>query len=88
MFSTVWQPKENTEERKPGRKFSPGPTIFFLLNWEENCGGEKWTCGIFTQMPSLTYPLHKHNGCSKKNILKKNRVRDGERPKRMRALLE
>ena len=30
VFSNVWQKKENEEEGKLGRKFSPKPTIFIL----------------------------------------------------------
>ena len=35
VFSTVWQKKENTEEGKPGRKFSLKPTNFIPPNREE-----------------------------------------------------
>ena len=55
VFSTIWQKMENTEDGKPGRKFSlSGPQISSSQIggklWGENL--EKWTYGIFTQMPS------------------------------------
>ena len=47
-----------------GENFPPGPTNFFPPKsrgklWRENCSYR----GI-TQMPSPTYPPHKHNSCS------------------------
>ena len=64
-----------TEGKHWGKKnwekiFSPGSTILFLLNWEENCGGEKWTCGIFTQMP-LSPTLFTNTTTVPKKIYKK-----------------
>ena len=49
VFFTVWQKKENAEDGKPERKFSPGSTIYILPNREENCG----------EKSALTVELHK-----------------------------
>ena len=52
MFSTVWQTRENREERKPGRKFSlPGPQIFSSQIGRKSLK-RKCSLGTFIIMPS------------------------------------
>ena len=53
MFSNVWQKKENEEEGKLGRKFSPKPTIFILPNREEKVGEKSARTTLFHKYPVL-----------------------------------
>ena len=63
VFSTVWEARKTKRMENPGENFLPGPTNFFPLKsggklWRESCSYRE-----ITQMPSPTYPPHKHNGC-------------------------
>ena len=60
VFSTVWQKKENIEEEKSGRKFSPGPTILIFPNREENCGEKSGLMAFLHKchfLPTLIHDL-------------------------------
>ena len=64
IFFTVWQNKENVRMQNPGENFlsqahNLHPPKSGGKLWREKCSHR----GI-TQMPSPTYPLHKHNSCS------------------------
>ena len=72
MFSNVWQKKENEEEGKLGRKFSPKPTIFILPNREEKVG----------EKSARTALLHKYLVLESSKKKKKKRERALEKKKR------
>ena len=52
VFSTVWQTRENREEGKPGRKFSPSGPQIFSSQIKRKSLKRKCSLDTFTIMPS------------------------------------